>query len=94
MMNLGNLELSVFEVLNDYGVEYLVIGGCAMQSLGMERDIADVDLLISHSKMNVQRLCDALEKLGERPNPPENLIEPNQKLKLFRYPFEIFYLYG
>jgi len=89
-MNLGEVELSVFEALNDYAVEYLVVGGCAMQSLGMERDTADVDVLISHSEMNVQRLCDALEKLGERPRHPENLIKPHQELNLFRYPFEIF----
>ena len=88
-MNLGEIELSVFQALNKHDVKYLVIGGCAMRFFGMDRDIADVDLLVDHSAANAQQLCDALRELGETPRLPDELREPNKQVKLRRYDFDI-----
>jgi predicted nucleotidyltransferase len=94
MMNLCDVELSVLKVLNDHAVEYLVIGGCAMRFFGMEdREIADVDLFINRSQVNVQKILDVLLDLREKSNlPVEDLEKPYKCLRMVHHglQFDIF----
>jgi hypothetical protein len=53
----------VIGLLNDAGVEYVVIGGVAMVAHGSARATFDFDLCYRRSRENIERLCRALESL-------------------------------
>lgn len=53
----------VFEVLARHEVEYLTIGGVAVQLYGHERSTLDVDILVDRSPANLERLAGALSDL-------------------------------
>jgi hypothetical protein len=53
----------IFAVLDAHKVEYIVIGGIAVQVYGHVRMTNDVDLIPSPTPRNLERLATALEKL-------------------------------
>jgi hypothetical protein len=65
--------------LNRLGARYIIIGGLAMNELGLVRVTEDVDLLIESSLENQRRVRDALRILPERAvdelGPDEDLSE-------------------
>jgi hypothetical protein len=82
-MNLCDVELSVFETLNHHGVEYLIIGGCAMLFFGMNRDRWDVDLFINRSPANIVKIGKTLTSLKQSLNCPlETLEKAGQHLRI------------
>ena len=54
------------EELNRVGAKYIVIGGLAMNNLGLVRTTEDVDLLIDSSRENQRRVRQALLILPEK----------------------------
>jgi hypothetical protein len=52
--------------LNERGARYLVIGGMAINQLGLIRATEDIDLLIESSRENQQRVRTALEILPDK----------------------------
>jgi hypothetical protein len=58
--------LRVCAELNRLGAKYIVIGGLAMNELGLVRVTEDIDLLIESSPENQQRIREALRVLPER----------------------------
>jgi len=58
--------LLVCAELNRLGAKYIVIGGLAMNELGLVRVTEDIDLLIEPSSENQQRIREALRVLPER----------------------------
>ena len=52
--------------LNSKGALYLVVGGMAINQLGLVRATEDIDLLIESSEPNLHRVCIALEFLPDR----------------------------
>lgn len=56
----------ILEVLNDHGVEYLVVGGVGAQLLGATRPTADLDSLASTTRENLDRLASAMNALNAR----------------------------
>jgi hypothetical protein len=56
----------IFAVLDAHKVEYVVIGGIAVQVHGHVRMTNDVDLIPSPTPQNLNRLAIALEELGAR----------------------------
>ncbi|HEY7962164.1 MAG TPA: hypothetical protein VID29_09600 [Solirubrobacteraceae bacterium] len=58
--------LGIFRALNRHGVEYLVIGGVAVQAYGHVRTTQDVDVLVAPSEANLENLAAALKQLGAR----------------------------
>lgn len=55
--------LRIFESLQRHGVEYLTIGGVAVNAHGHVRNTRDVDILIEPNAENMQRLAAALSEL-------------------------------
>lgn len=51
-------------LLNDRGIAYIVLGGQASILYGVPRSTNDVDILIRKDRENVQRLIQALGKIG------------------------------
>lgn len=57
----------IFEALEHHGVEYLTIGGVAVNAHGHLRNTRDVDVLIEWTAENMQRLAAALRDLDASP---------------------------
>lgn len=56
----------LFAVLNRHGVDYLVIGGFAVNIHGFLRATADIDVVADQGRDNLIRLARALAELGAR----------------------------
>jgi hypothetical protein len=56
----------IFAVLDAHKVEYIVIGGIAVQVYGHVRMTNDIDLIPSPTPQNLERLAAALEELEAR----------------------------
>lgn len=54
------------QVLNDHGVEYLLVGGAAAVIHGAERATQDFDCVTQSSRENLQRLALAMRELRAR----------------------------
>jgi hypothetical protein len=60
--------VAVFYALNAHGVDYLIIGGVAVQAYGHVRTTQDVDVVVAPDIENLERLAAALEQLRARLN--------------------------
>lgn len=58
------LYQEIFEALNKAKINYLVCGGAAVILFGSPRFTADLDLIVSLDRENLENLYDALIKLG------------------------------
>ncbi len=65
----------VFRALNRHGVRYLVVGGVAVNLLGVPRMTKDLDLMLDLSSENLKLFLSALNDLGYRPRAPVPLEE-------------------
>ena len=54
-------------MLNRHMVDYLIIGGVAVQAYGHVRTTQDVDVIVAPDARNLERLAAALKQLGARP---------------------------
>jgi len=58
--------LELFRAFGRHGVEYVTVGGVAIQAYGGQRMTQDLDVAIAASKDNMQRLAAALIDLDGR----------------------------
>jgi hypothetical protein len=56
----------ILEVLADYAVEYVVVGGLAVQTHGHVRTTVDIDVFPGPERSNLERLAGALNELDAR----------------------------
>ncbi len=56
----------IVRALADAGVEYVVVGGWAAVTYGVDRATFDLDIVVSASESNVRALSSALSGLGAR----------------------------
>ena len=69
------------KLLNSYRVEFLLIGGYAVGLHGYPRGTADLDVWVSISEPNAQRLVEALREFGfDMPNLDPSLFLEQDKL--------------
>ncbi|MBK5232061.1 MAG: hypothetical protein JJE13_03640 [Thermoleophilia bacterium] len=57
---------NIFRALDEFGVEYVLIGGIAVQTHGHVRMTSDADLIPAPDRDNLQRLAAALNSLDAR----------------------------
>jgi predicted nucleotidyltransferase len=57
---------AILRVLAEHGVEFMVIGGVAVQTHGYMRPTRDLDIIPRPDLVNVSRLGEALAELGSR----------------------------
>ncbi|UCD05354.1 MAG: nucleotidyltransferase [candidate division WOR-3 bacterium] len=69
-----NIE-SILKKLEEYKVNYAVIGGVAVVLYGYVRFTKDIDLLIDFSSENVKRFADVLNALNFRSGAPVDIME-------------------
>ena len=82
MTDAGPLDAeSIFAVLDAQGVEYVVVGGIAVQVHGHVRMTNDVDLIPSPTPENLERLAHALAELDARVlNPGHEQMQIDAKM--------------
>ena len=78
-------------LLNEHGVEYLLIGGHAVGYHGYPRATADMDVWTSMRLENAKRLVEALRQFGfSSPEiQPELFLEPNEIIRMGVPPLRI-----
>lgn len=67
--------LDLFAALDSHKVDYLLIGGLALNIYGVERATMDIDLMIALDEANVHRFIGAAESLRMTPVVPVPLQE-------------------
>lgn len=73
--------LKLFKALNFYQIDYLLIGGLAMNLHGVPRMTMDVDLIIASDSANINKLISCINELGLHPNVPVKLTDLADKTK-------------
>ena len=73
-MELRSLEI-IFRALNDAQVQYLIVGGLAVNAYGYERFTKAVDLVIGLERENILQALRALQAIGFKPRIP---VTPEQ----------------
>jgi len=81
----------LLSLLNDYGAEYLVIGGYAVAAHGYPRFTSDLDIWTNPDVTNADRVCQALLKYGIHPSklPQNALSKPKTLITFGREPIKI-----
>ncbi len=67
------LYQEIIERMNDEGVEYLVVGGIAVNLYGYIRATMDLDLLVMLDEANTARFIKIVKALGYKPSIPVNI---------------------
>ncbi len=78
--------LNLFKALKAYDIDYLLVGGLAMNLHGVPRMTMDVDLVIALDAGNIAKLANCAKELGLYPNVPvklEDLADANKRELLF-----------
>lgn len=74
--------LNLFKALKTHNIDYLLIGGLAMNLHGVPRMTMDVDLVIALDAGNIAKLASCAKELGLYPNVPvslEDLADANKR---------------
>lgn len=73
---------SFFRGLNDAGVEYVLVGGLAVNFHGVPRMTYDIDIVARPERQNLLRLIGKLDQWGYRPRlllPPRDLADEEKR---------------
>ncbi len=79
---------TIFKELNDLGVDYLVIGGLAVNFHGVPRMTYDIDLMILLEAENILKLVTKLTQWGYKPKIPVDPRELADEVKRRSWIFE------
>ncbi len=71
----------IFKELNDLGIDYLVIGGLAVNFHGVPRMTYDIDLMIHLEAENIQKLISKLTQWGYKPKVPVDPMDLADSMK-------------
>ena len=67
--------LGIFKKFNEEGIRYLVVGGLAMNLLGVPRVTYDIDILIDLEDDNIETLMKLMKVWGFKPKVPVNVMD-------------------
>ena len=67
--------LGIFKKFNNEGVRYLVVGGLAMNLLGVPRVTYDIDILIDMEDDNIRALLQLTKEWGFKPKVPVSILD-------------------
>jgi hypothetical protein len=76
-------------LLNSHGVEYLLIGGYAVNYYGYPRATADIDIWISTAAANAARVAETLREFGFTQATAETFVEPDTVVRMGVPPMRI-----
>jgi predicted nucleotidyltransferase len=83
--------LDLLKFLNEERVEYLVIGGMAVNFYGYHRSTGDLDVWVAITPQNQDRLATALKRFGfsEQSVSSRPLLEANKFLRIGEQPVRV-----
>lgn len=84
-LNLFHEFLKIITAFNNFGVDYIVIGGVAMISHGLPRLTRDLDVILKMTDSNITNLRRALADLYDDPAIEEITFEELNKYSVIRY---------
>jgi hypothetical protein len=67
--------LGIFKKFNEEGIRYFVVGGLAMNLLGVPRVTYDIDILIDLEDNNILALMKLMKEWGFKPKVPVNVMD-------------------
>jgi hypothetical protein len=70
----GNYYFEILKALSKNDIEYLVVGGVAVNLHNVQRMTNDIDVIINMSKDNIARFVNLMKKMGYIPQLPVNPI--------------------
>lgn len=73
--------LAIFKKLNEAGIEYIVVGGVAINLYGIPRMTYDIDLLLNLKDQNIRKFVQLLNKWGFKPKVPVDIMELGEEDK-------------
>jgi hypothetical protein len=73
--------LSIFKELNKNKIKYIVVGGMAVNFIGVPRVTYDIDLLLDLEDGNLKRFLKLLKKWGFKPKVPVDILDFADKNK-------------
>lgn len=73
--------VTLFKTFNDHYIQYVVVGGLAVNFHGYQRFTRDVDLLVNLEKQEILKLIPVLKNLGFSPIVPVSLDDYGDKVK-------------
>jgi len=85
MENIFNKFIELVNVLNKNNVEYIIIGGLAINLHGFARNTEDIDIFINPTKQNVERFRESLLEVFNDNDINEIKLEELIKYPVIRY---------
>ncbi|MFC1668552.1 nucleotidyl transferase AbiEii/AbiGii toxin family protein [Chlamydiota bacterium] len=67
--------LSIFKTLNELNIDYVVVGGLAVNFLGIPRMTYDIDIIINLDDENIKKIIKQFIHWGYKPKIPINPID-------------------
>lgn len=80
-----NLYKSIFEALGKAGIEYLIVGGVAVNLYGYNRFTGDIDILMALTPKNLEKMDKLMQKLGYLERLPVSVKELGDRSKLEQF---------
>lgn len=77
----------IFRAFNEAGLDYIVVGGVAMNLLGYPRFTGDIDILLALDAKNLKRMSKLMKRMGYERRLPiavEELGDEKKTLKLIK----------
>ncbi len=74
----------IFQSLNEASVNYIVVGGVAMNLLGYPRFTGDIDVLLALDSDNLRRMSGLMESMGYEQRVPVSLQELGDEKKALK----------
>jgi len=80
-----NLYKQIFTQLDRAGIDYIIVGGVAVNLYGYSRFTGDIDIILALNEKNIEKLDKLMHKLGYTERLPIHLkdLEDKKKLKGF-----------
>ena len=79
--------LGIFKGLNSRKINYIVVGGLAINLYGIPRMTYDIDLLIDFNEANIEKFSLLMNSWGFKPKAPVNILglaDPQKRLLWIR----------
>jgi len=77
-----NIYAEIFKAFNGAKIEYLIVGGVAVNLYGYNRFTGDIDILLALDKNNLEKMEKLMHKLGYSPRLPVEIHELQDTAKL------------
>jgi hypothetical protein len=86
--------LELLRLLNDEGVEYLIVGGYAVAAHGHPRFTRDLDIWVNPTMKNARKIISALDKFGFHSLglKPTDFTEPDTAIQLGYPPARVIFV--